>query len=268
MRAVNICATLFCLVLLISERDGSPDDVLAPLKSKCFDTSHVPGWWSYIWCFRDSVEQLHYDSSRDVIEANKLIGNYIGEESQSQKEVYRRKIADCQSAPGTYVPRRADVTISCCRDEKWSAMHDRFRENSVFGTFIESVTEPSPCVYMLRVCSDLICSTISNPRVLAETTSRLLKTRGCDKSLDDEDERDDTSAPSQHGFVDFIVDQIDYISDKGSIKGDAYLSEASQLLQLDRVRNIFIHGYDMYMEHAQPQARYALCPMFESLESL
>ena len=215
-------------------------DPLSPLANKCFDTSHLKSWWSYVWCFRDDVRQMHFDENRDVIESYNFIGKYVPHESLPYREVFRHNTSDCQSLSGLFVLRHANVIISCCRNENWSAMHDRFESISELGTFIESVSENAECEYNIRVCSDLLCPTLDIRRAAESDQNRFPSER------EDNYEHYDT-AP---GFEEFLAEQNDH-----SIRhpGDAYVTEIVQSTKLDRVREMFYHGYDMYMANAQPE---------------
>jgi hypothetical protein len=248
----------FLLLLLAHNYEGLADnndllatDVLSILTDKCFDTVHLPGWWSYVWCFRDEVRQIHYDQS--IIETNNLIGKFMEQESSLHKEIYRRNISDCQSASGQPLIRRTEVAISCCRDSVHSSdMYHKFEPKVEFGTYIESVTERLPCMYSMLVCSDLVCP----PVMVSISTAGGVSTpvdighyRRLNKDAEEDLLIEDTedAAPD---FVEFIVDQINHVSDVGS---NPFLSKVEQSAHLDRVRAMFHHGYDMYMQHAQPE---------------
>ena len=215
-------------------------DPLSPLADKCFDTSHLTSWWSYIWCFRDDVRQMHFDENRDVIESYHFIGKYVPHESLPYREVFRHNTSDCQSLSGLFVLRHADVIISCCRNENWSAMHDRFESISELGTFIESVSENDECEYNIRVCSDLLCPALDIHRAAENDPNRSPSSR-----IDNYKHYD--TAP---GFTDFLAEQ-NYHSIHHH--ADAYVTEADQSAKLDRVREMFYHSYDMYMTYGQPQ---------------
>lgn len=267
MSLVRSYAFALFLILLLSLHNGIPDscesdsiDQLSRLENRCFDTTHISNWWSYIWCFRQEIRQVHYDESHQIVETNKLLGSYILEESRALKEVYRRNISDCDSADGTLTKRHAIVEISCCRDEKWSAMHDRFRSIAELGTFIESVTEPTQCSYLLKVCSELVCAPTNKAKKLVECASNLIF-RGDNEQISDKFSNSDSFELAGPDFVDFLVDQITHIQFDKDIDGSsaisAYMSKAIQAAHLDRVRKMFNHGYDMYMLHAQPEVNSA-----------
>ena len=226
---------------LSEEIDPKNTDLLSSLKNKCFDTAHIPSWWSYVWCFRDDIRQMHVDESQKVVQSYHFIGKFVPSESHLQKQIYRHNISDCQSISGLSLLRYADVVISCCRDENWSSMHERFESIAGLGTFIESVTEASECEYHLKVCSDLVC-----PK-LKQKSSRMRGARGDQITSRNSGLRHDSLA---FGFSNFLKDQIHR---SRNIHSDVFISEADQSSKLDRVRQMFYHGYDMYMEHAQPE---------------
>ena len=257
MSLVRSYAFALFLILLLSLHNGIPDscesdsiDQLSRLENRCFDTAHISNWWSYIWCYRHEIRQVHYDESRQIVETNNLLGSYILDESRALKEIHRRNISDCDSVDGAPTKRHASVEISCCRDEKWSAMHDRFRSIAELGTFIESVTEPTQCSYLLKVCSDLVCAPLNTAKKLAECASNLT-------FLGDNEQINDSFELAGPDFVDFLVDQITHITigkeTSSSSASITYMSKGMQSAHLDRVRKMFNHGYDMYMLHAQPE---------------
>ena len=226
---------------LSEEIDPKNIDLLSPLKNKCFDTSHIPSWWSYVWCFRDDIRQMHVDESQNVVQSYHFIGKFVPSESQSHKQVYRHNISDCQSISGLSLLRYADVVISCCRDENWSSMHERFESMAGLGTFIESVTEASECEYHLKVCSDLVCPKLTNKDGSTRgAVGNNLTSRSYGLKQDS----------IAFGFSNFLKDQIDRVR---NIPSDVFVSEADQSSKLVRVRKMFQHGYDMYMEHARPE---------------
>jgi Glucosidase II beta subunit-like protein len=226
---------------LSEEIDPKNIDLLSPLKNKCFDTSHIPSWWSYVWCFRDDIRQMHVDESQNVVQSYHFIGKFVPSESQSLRQVYRHNISDCQSISGLSLLRYADVVISCCRDENWSSMHERFESMAGLGTFIESVTEASECEYHLKVCSDLVCPKLTYKAGSARgAVGNHLTSRSNGLKHDS----------IAFGFSSFLKDQIHRAR---NIPSDVFVSEADQSSKLVRVRKMFQHGYDMYMEHARPE---------------
>lgn len=243
---VRLLSAIYFFVLferhnsLIEVHARDKPDPLSPLANKCFDTAHLTSWWSYVWCFRDDVQQMHFDENRNVIESYHFIGKYIPRESLPYREVFRHNASDCQSLSGLSILRHADVIISCCRNENWSAMHDRFESMSELGTFIESVSENTECEYSIRVCSDLLCPILD---IYSQTSS---------DSSSFPSGRIDNSKPydTAPGFTDFLMEQNHHTTHYGV---DTYVTEADQSTNLDRVREMFYHGYDMYMMHAQPQ---------------
>lgn len=249
---------LFLLLFLPQHKEisgsceSNSTDQLSRLENKCFDTTHIPGWWSYIWCFRDNITQVHYDESRQVIETNNLIGSYVLDESRLLEHVYRRNTSECQSTLGSSIKRQANVVISCCRDDKWSAMHDRFRAIAELATFVESVTEPTQCTYLLKVCSDLVCPP-NNP---IECASSFLF-RGDNDKISDESKNSHSFELAGPDFLDFLADQVVHVHLHDDVKisssSSAYMTKGMQAAHLNRVREMFYHGYDMYMLHAQPE---------------
>lgn len=216
-------------------------DPLSPLQNKCFDTAHIPSWWSYSWCFQHEIWQRHSDDSQNNIENHNFIGKFVPNESHLYKEVYKHNTSNCLSASGLSVLRHAEVIISCCRGKSWSVMHDRFESVADLGTFIESVTEVNLCEYHLKVCSDLICPADSDHGDLIH--SDILRVGN---------KFDATYPSSLRGFSDFLKEEVSSSQRSG---GAGYLAVKEQSSNLERVRNMFHYGYDMYMRYAQPEVR-------------
>lgn len=225
---------LFVIValLLIHNYDGLSADndeygeLLSVLSNKCFDTGHIPSWFTYVWCFQANIREISTDHSQVPIERIDLIGSFILKESDSLNEVYSHNSSDCRSDTGEYLSRRGKVSISCCSGIH--ADYDRLKSNSELGTFIESVEFPSACRYYIKVCSDLICTGDGNNHMPEYV--------------------DSTPDPE---FVNFIMDQM---NDVGDPETKTFMTESEQLEHLERVRAMFHYGYDMYMEHAQPES--------------
>jgi hypothetical protein len=219
-------------LLLIRNYDGLPSDndeyseLLSVLNNKCFDTGHIPSWLTYVWCFRANIREIYVDHNLEPIERIDLIGSFISKESDALNEVYSHNSSDCRSDTGEYLSRRGEVSISCCSGIH--ADYDNLKSNSELGTFIESVEFPSACRYNIKVCSDLICT-------------------GNDS--DDLSEHGDSTPDPE--FIHFILDQM---NDIGNSETKTFMTKSEQLEHLERVRRMFHYGYDMYMEHAQPQS--------------
>ena len=214
-------------------------DLLSPLQNKCFDTAHLSSWWSYVWCFRHEIWQRHREDNQNIIESHNFIGNFIPNESHMYREVYKHNTSNCLSASGLSVLRHAKVMITCCRGKSWSVMHDRFESVADLGTFIESVTEVNLCEYHLKVCSDLICPPHGDQTDFVRT------------AFFGENNKFEAKYPSSlGGFSDFVMEEVSSTLRSG---GPAYFAIDEQSTNLDRVRKMFHYGYDMYMQHAQPE---------------
>jgi Glucosidase II beta subunit-like protein len=216
-------------------------DPLSPLQNKCFDTAHLPSWWSYIWCFRREIWQRHRDDSKNIIDSHNFIGKFVPNESHMYNEVYKHNTSNCLSASGLSVLRHAKVMISCCRGKSWSVMHDRFESVADLGTFIESVTEVNLCEYHLKVCSDLVCAADRDQSDLVHRDHLRVTNKF------------DAKYPSSlKGFSDFVMEEVSSSQRSG---GAGYVAINEQSSNLERVRNMFHYGYDMYMQFAQPEVK-------------
>jgi hypothetical protein len=249
---INVSSAFFNIILLTTFvlcHTGSSKnyvteniDPLSPLQNKCFDTAHLPSWWSYIWCFRSEIWQRHRDDSQNIIDSHNFIGKFVPNESHLYNEVYKHNTSNCVSASGSSVLRHAKVMISCCRGKSWSVMHDRFESVADLGTFIESVTEVNLCEYHLKVCSDLVCPADRDQSDLAHRDHLRVMNKF------------DAKYPSSlRGFSDFVMEEVSSSQRSG---GTAYVAVNEQSSNLERVRNMFHYGYDMYMQYAQPEVKF------------
>lgn len=130
-------------------------------------------------------------------------------------------------------------------------MHDRFESVADLGTFIESVTEVNLCEYHLKVCSDLICPSDSDQSDLVQTD--FLRTTN---------KFDTKYISSLRGFSDFVMEEVSSSQRSG---GAAFVAVIEQSSNLERVRNMFQYGYDMYMQYAQPEVNCSVHPKEDCL---
>jgi hypothetical protein len=271
---------------------------LDQLSGKCFDTAHIPQWWSYTWCYRKGIRQVHYNFQLKAVEAHNNIGDFVGKESQPFRHIYRTTAADCALENGEAHKRQAVVEIFCCEESVMVAR--RQLEKSAVSTFIERVEEPAPCNYVIRVCSDLACApkrnatkqapeidnnlidiheqqgkTIGEER-RAETPAATKRSWHSSWSRKSSPHKDDVSAQeaARHAketagkgkgrsggvapYSDFVSQQLREQQQERSLtvhrpRGSLPLTEDEQRDSLERVRAMFVHAYDSYMDYAYPE---------------
>lgn len=218
---------------------------MSSLEGKCFDTIYKLDWWSYVWCYKKEVRQVHLESQ--AIESENFLGSFIPHESTPVHHVYRGNVADCEKESGEMVIREVSVDIICCGHDIVAGHRRSGRaEAQTQQTFIERYWEQETCSYRLSVCCQLICASqfeksqtgVHDDTVATavfDTNSIFGPTRGGDKH---HHQHPPTPASSE-----------DLVSTQNSSRD---VSPQQQLEYLERVRVLFTHGYDSYMKHALP----------------
>ncbi|EQC41298.1 hypothetical protein SDRG_01273 [Saprolegnia diclina VS20] len=121
-------------------------------------TFHMSGsWWRYEWCHQEHVRQYAIDRVTGAEASVNLIGRFFGatdgEASPTRARPFVTHVflnGDACHGGSRQSPvarnRSAEVRFSCCS----------FRPTE---TYIESVSEPILCEYLLSVCTPLACAT-------------------------------------------------------------------------------------------------------------
>lgn len=238
--------------------------IMESISDECYDFKVKGEWWSYTWCPSKSLDQFHFHRhGRNHPSITNHIGTYKKREfnlaEQSIGELYEHQLSDCR--PEGYaisIKRTARVDIRCCTiDDK-----TRRKLNLTYQTqtFIENVSEPSPCVYQVNVCSQSLCfktfedvskkKIVMKPKPEASTMSILPP-----HSQQSKNEEKPTAA-SFHRIEDKkkitgLKTNIKPASSTTIVSKPVTVEEQEELLQ--RVKEMFIHGYDSYMKYAFPE---------------
>lgn len=204
-------------------------DALRPLENKCLDSLYQPDWWSYIWCYRDGVRQVHFDHQEKEITTTHFLGEFSEDESSARHHIYRNSMADCIPDNGGLSTRYVETSIRCC-DENTVSNYRRFGKlyESNQRSFIESVTEPRQCAYYINICTELLC---------------------------DEGKRDNGAYTEEVGR-DLLDERHPIIPSKRTQKQSTSVDSVTQEKLLERVSAMFIHGYDSYLQHAFPEVEH------------
>jgi mannosidase alpha-like ER degradation enhancer 2 len=260
--------------------------VVAPLAGQCFNNIFMAEWWSYVWCYGDSLRQIHFNHHSQRIESEHLVGTFIEEESGPTHHIYRSTEADClNEKTNTYSVRYAEVAIECCVETGKQVPFPEVAAEAG-GTIIAAVKEPMPCSYYLTVCSEKICTHQPQPIAATSTT-----TKASSVSVPSTSSSSSSSTTARTGGaggkggpnatpMTFDASSIlDHTQAKGKI-GQQYQSgergssgrrggdvsvadstkdtlpipnEIDQLHARERVREMFFHGYDNYIANAFPR---------------
>lgn len=206
---------------------------LAVLENRCLDSLYQPEWWSYIWCYKQNMSQVHFDHQIKAIVTSNNLGDFSEEESSATHHVYRNSVPDCALATGALVTRYVETMIQCC-DQHVVANYQRLGKiyETNHRTFIASVVEPQQCSYYVTICSELLC------KIEAEDSNTY-------------------RTPNQPEPDETIEDSANSAGRKSTRKSGQpqvqWVDEAAQSALLSRVRAMFIHGYDSYLQNAYPE---------------
>jgi len=133
------------------------DIIDAQLAGKCFNNIFLAEWWSYVWCHRAGVRQVHYNHQSQRVEIENNLGNYIAEESEANHQIYRSATPDCLvEKTGEMRLRYSEVSLECCEETGRQVIHMEAADQTG-GTVMAAVTEPVPCSYYIVVCSRSAC---------------------------------------------------------------------------------------------------------------
>lgn len=162
-------------------------------------------------------------------------------------QIYRSDVATCDTS-GELITRRTDVNIYCCTIDE--SFRGRQKRDIKHGTFIENVREAVDCHYEINVCTVHLCSkshidaVASAARVPAppvSSTSRQKTQESIAKRI---------SASHAHSSPP-SAPQTPQRPPRTPSK-QIHIDETMQKQLLERVRNMFYHGYDSYMKYAFP----------------
>lgn len=242
----------------------------------CFDSSHNPDWWIYVWCPKISISQIHYNHATKSVEFDNLIGSYMSEESSTSNvhEIYRNDQADCWiDETQEYSLRYAEVSIECCEhhlnidktkdviitDESTSGARNTKLQLMKKGisidttgtgtgrvdfiaktnTYIDSVVEAVSCSYYIKVCSKSAC----NPN---QSLVDALPSKGNINHIE--------NSSNVKSNMSVESNLPNYVNDDASdAESNSLLMSLQRQTGLkERVKAMFYKSYDSYMIHALP----------------
>ena len=154
------------------------ENVLNKLNNICLDSSHLNDYWTYILCYKQHITQVHIDkeSNNNIInsEHQNNFDEYIESPSASSSsksndntlQYYRSHNSDCSADGITYTQRNMQVQYKCCEHMR-ILNYIHLTSSNIYEThqytFIESITEPNTCTYIMNICTELLCSTSKSP---------------------------------------------------------------------------------------------------------
>lgn len=249
---------------------------LLPLENKCFDTLDVPEWWSYVWCYRMHVNQVNYDYKLKKVASMSRLGDFMEEESSVDHQIFRNIEADCLADSGEYLYRYVEVTLICCDGmeghKPGSPQHNQQLKKQNELAFIESVVEPTPCSYYLRVCTNLICSNTKKYDISSKPSNQppplivpiqnlnqnvfLQKKIKSKMELLKEKDKEKRKLKTNKIINNLAVSSSE-LKNRDNIKlakQTNILTKGKQLELVEKVKEMFYHGYNSYMDNAFPFA--------------
>ena len=218
-----------------SERDQHRSlEALAVLENKCLDSLYQPEWWSYIWCYKKNMSQVHFDHQLKVIVTSNNLGEFSEEESSATHHIHRSSVPDCALASGALATRYVETMIQCC-DQHVVANYRRLGKIYEMNhrTFIASVVEPHQCSYYATICSDLLCKLETEDSSFQQSQNHPEPEEAVERSRNSAGRRATRKQSGQQQL--------------------SWVDEATQSALLGRVRAMFIHGYDSYLQNAYPE---------------
>jgi hypothetical protein len=147
---------------------------LRVLEDICIDNFLSMEWWSYTWCYRQTVQQFHFDNDNHSLMLNYNLGHFSALESSTFQHVYRDISKSCYiDELNEKVSRYVNVNLECCDEEtslaslsRISVYSDvipvtRFHFNPYYigeyYVYFASIEEPQPCRYVFTMCTNLVC---------------------------------------------------------------------------------------------------------------
>ena len=134
------------------------NDRLQVLEENCWDYNVKNEWWTYRWCYKKSVDQLHFHGRGSEPSVHNRISRYESDEvGDSTVQHFCGEEADCVTEDGDLLKRMAKVTIRCCSAKSSLNPRRTTRVDVRLDTYIRRVYEHSTCHYNIDVCSELLC---------------------------------------------------------------------------------------------------------------
>ena len=232
------------------------------LIGECLDYRPKNEWWSYQWCYKDNIEQHHYERHPIVPSVINDVGEYKGEirtDQQSWSQTYQHAESDCQAegSDDDLIRRTATVNINCCLVDHSSTRKKRMKAADIkHGTFIERVEEASPCNYLLTVCSELTCTEEMKESV------RVQMQRNAPKDVNYKAVKEPSQSKTQKGKLKEKANQEEtWVSATTkpnfqysfTAENNKPVTREEQEELKNRVKEMFYHGYNSYMDNAYPE---------------
>ena len=153
-------------------------NLLNKLDNICLDSTHLNEYWTYILCYKQHITQVHIDkdSNNNIIngERQNIFEKYIespatfpsSKLNDNAIQYYRSHNSDCSADGVTYIQRNMQVQYKCC-DNIAILNYIHLTSSNAYEThqytFIESITEPNTCNYIMNICTELLCSPSKSP---------------------------------------------------------------------------------------------------------
>lgn len=179
----------------------------------CTNTFHLNEWWTYEWCDKIHIRQVHFNSPLGfILQQFTLV--YTSQKNENEInnveniQYFFDKSSVCAVLDGNInAYRTAVVSVICCI-------------NSNIGTFISQVIEIEICKYNIQICSESEC--------IRHSTSN----------------SDDTTVSNDKNNKNLNYNEEELFHHQMHTINTTY--------QLERVRNMFYHAFDNYLTHAYP----------------
>lgn len=205
-------------------------------------------YWSYQWCHKKSVSQYHFNLQTNKVDALNNIGSHVPQNDIINPDIVENWFLSEESS---CVPdnkkeakqRSAKVNIFCCKSD--------FGERDLF---FASVKEQIPCHYEINICANVLCYWMSpaeieivglleskkkvEPKKLNLKKSQASSINSANEASNLSNRRHNSKAATDEASVQSGIEKP--------------LSGQEQKDLRERVRAMFIHGYDNYMSHAFP----------------
>lgn len=264
-RAVRstVCSTsaLVTIHVFFYQRDANIEDGFEQNEfdwagPDCLQFNNPGDYWSYRWCHEQSVAQLRYDKTYTGIEAINAIDMFLPDQSSRHEEYIEQWFistqSDCvplNSQDGVPKQRTAVATIYCCEDQPLTPQH-----------LIAGISEPQPCHYRFDICALDMCGVLPATLVHIDSTNSFVEANTIKKSSKSGMQKlnwkkQKTQPAEEAPPASKSQSRRDISSKKISLSmfADRPLvdSEMQGMLR-ERAKQMFIHGYDAYMNNAFP----------------
>ena len=218
-----------------------------------------------------------------IIEQSNVIGAYIPNESIYIREVFRSHERECViESTGDVLARSGKTEILCCAIETDEKMHEKDQPLNNTDLYILFVHETAPCRYEMIVCYQKLCNIPNNENILTynkhthlqhESSTQHIYQMNTEDAITDfvtnnalpKEEEEDVHQNKNYNQNEYEVkhipsiQQYQYNDNKERQKTSSTSSSKSiyhdfdSKKYLERVRSMFTHAYDSYMEFAYPE---------------